>query len=177
MTVVDPRSDPSVPSLTDPAEVARQAAVDDLEILETRAENRFDVIVKLARHMYGTDAAAFTVLDRNRVWHKAKFGTDIAEAPRTTSFCSVAIKGEGPMVIADTRDDPRFVDNPAVTGDPGVRFYAGAPVYTPSGQPVGTLCVWDAKPREDGSFDDTAIKQLAHAIELELRVKPMGVNE
>jgi len=177
MTAVDPRSDPSVPSLTDPREVERQTAVDELGIVDTVAENRFDVIVKLARHMYGADAAAFTVLDRDRVWHKAKFGTDIVELPRTTSFCSVAIKGEGPMVIGDTHDDPRFANNPAVVGDPGVRFYAGAPVYTANGQPVGTLCVWDAKPREDGSFDDTAIKQLARAIELELRVTPMGANE
>ena len=177
MTVVDPRSDPSVPSLTDPREIERQAAIDDLGIIDTVAENRFDVIVKLARHMYGTDAAAFTVLDRNRVWHKAKFGTDIEEAPRTVSFCSVAIKGTGPMVISDTREDARFVDNPAVVGDPSVRFYAGAPVYTPNGQPIGTLCVWDSKPREDGSFDTTAIKQLAHAIELELRVKPFGRDE
>lgn len=177
MTAVDPRSDPSVPSLTDPREVERQRAVEDLGLIDTVAESRFDVIVKLARHMYGTDAAAFTVLDRDRVWHKAKFGTDISEAPRTFSFCSVAIKGQGPMVIADTREDPRFVENPAVVGDPSVRFYAGAPVYTPSGQPVGTLCVWDAKPREDGSFDTTAITQLAHAIELELRVTPMGPDE
>lgn len=174
---LDPRSDISVPPLDDPDEILRQAAVDDLGIIATVAENRFDVIVKLARHMYGAEAAAFTVLDRDRVWHKSKFGTDIEEAPRTVSFCSIAIKGSGPMVVPDTRDDVRFVDNPAVVGDPSVRFYAGAPVYTPSGQSVGTLCVWDSHPRTAGSFDDTAIKQLAHAIELELRVKPMGSDE
>jgi len=177
MTVVDPRSDPSVPSLSDPAEVARQAAVDDLGLIDTVAENRFDVIVKLARHMYGAEAAAFTVLDRDRVWHKAKFGTDMDEAPREVSFCSIAIKGQGPMVVSDALEDERFSHNPVVVDRPGIRFYAGAPVYTQSGQPVGTLCVWDSKPREDGSFDDTAIKQLAHAIELELRVKPMGRDE
>jgi len=174
---VDPRSDTSVPALDDPREVERQAAVDQLGIVDTVAENRFDVIVRLARHMYGAESAAFTVLDRDRVWHKSKAGTDVSEAPRTVSFCSVAIKGEGSMVIPDTRSDDRFVDNPAVVDDPGVRFYAGSPVYAPNGQPLGTLCVWDSRPRTDSTFDDTAIKQLAHAIELELRVKPFGRDE
>lgn len=174
---LDPRSDPSVPSLSDPREVARQAAVDELQILDTPPENRFDVIVKLARHMYGAESAAFTVLDRDRVWHKAKAGTDIEGAPRTTSFCSVAIKGTGTMVIADLQADARFANNPAVTDDPHVRFYAGTPVYAPNGQPLGTLCVWDTRARPEGDFDDVAIKQLAHAIELELRVKPFGKGE
>ena len=172
--MADPRSDISVPSSTDPREIERQAAVDELKIVDTPPENRFDVIVRLARHMYGTEAAAFTVLDRDRVWHKAKAGTDVEGAPRTTSFCSIAIKGEGTMVVPDTAADERFDDNPAV---PGVRFYAGAPVYAPNGQPLGTLCVWDANARAEGDFDDVAIKQLAHAIELELRVKPFSKDE
>jgi GAF domain-containing protein len=171
---VDPRADISVPSPTDPREALRMAAIDELEILDTRPEDRFDVIVRLARQMYGAEAAAFTVLDRDRVWHKSKAGTDVEGAPRTTSFCSIAIKGEGTMIIPDTAADERFDDNPAV---PGVRFYAGAPVYAPNGQPVGTLCVWDSHARTAGEFDDTQIKQLAHAIELELRVKPFGKNE
>ena len=101
----DPRSDPSVPSLDDPNEIIRQAAVDELDILDTPEENRFDVIVNLARQLYGAESAAFTILDRKRVWHKAKAGTDVDEAERSNSFCSIAIKGEGTMVIPDARLD------------------------------------------------------------------------
>ena len=174
---IDPRSDISVPSLADPAEVERQAAVDALGIIDTPPENRFDVIVRLARQLYGAESAAFTVLDRDRVWHKSRAGTDVDEAPRTVSFCSVAIKGQGSMIIGDARADGRFADNPAVMGDPGVRFYAGYPVMTPSGQQVGTICVWDTKAREVGDLDDSKLKQLAHLIESELRVDPFRAEE
>ncbi len=172
----DPRSDPSVPSLDDPNEIIRQAAVDELDILDTREEDRFDVIVNLARQLYGAESAAFTILDRKRVWHKAKAGTDIDEAHRSNSFCSIAIKGEGTMVIPDARLDSRLADNPFVVAEPGIRFYAGTPVLAPNGQPLGTLCVWDSRPHNEG-FDDTTIKQLARAIEAELRVQPFRPSE
>ena len=173
----DPRDDATVPDLDDPAEMERQAAVDELRIVDTPPEDRFDVIVKLARQMYGAEAAAFTILDKGRVWHKAKIGTDIDEADRRNSFCSIAIKGEGVMLVPDARLDPRLETNPFVQANPGIRFYAGAPVIAPNGQPLGTLCVWDSQPHDAETFDDTAIKQLTHAIEVELEFEPMAKAE
>jgi len=153
-------------------EEQRQQAVDDLGIVDTEPEDRFDRIVTMARQLYGTDAAVFSIIDREREWHKAMAGTDTVEVARSSSFCNVTIRQTGGMVITDATTDDRFSDNPVVTGDPGIRFYAGVPVEGPGGERIGALCVYDPRPRTGEVVDETMLRQLAHLIEAELRVEP-----
>ena len=150
----------------------RQKAVDDLGILDTPTEDRFDRIVTMARQLYGTDSAVFSIIDREREWHKSMAGTDTVEVARSSSFCSVTIRQTGAMVVTDATADERFSDNPSVTGNPGIRFYAGVPVEGPRGERIGALCVYDPRPRTGEEIDETMLRQLAHLIEAELRVAP-----
>jgi GAF domain-containing protein len=152
-------------------EQRRQAAVDALAIVDTAAEERFDRIVSMARQLYGTEAAVFSIIDRGREWHKAISGPAAEQVDRGTSFCSVTIRGNGPLVIPDAQVDDRFRDVPAVVDDPHIRFYAGHPVKDRSGQRVGALCVYDPEPRDETDIDPSMLAQLAHLIEAELRAQ------
>ncbi len=150
----------------------RQKAVDDLKILDTPAEDRFDRIVTMARQLYGTESAVFSVIDRDREWHKSRSGNTIEEAARTASFCSVTIRGTDAMIVGDASKDDRFAATAAVEGDPNIRFYAGFPVQAPNGEQIGALCVYDPNPRDAEAIDDSMLRQLAHLLEAELRVAP-----
>jgi len=152
------------------AEAERQSAVDSLGILDTPAEDRFDRIVTMARQLYGTNAAVFSVIDRDREWHKSMSGTDVDEVARSSSFCNITIRNRGAMVVGDAYEDERFSDNPLVAGDPGIRFYAGFPIESPSGERIGALCVYDPKPRVASDVDETMLRQLALLIQAELQV-------
>lgn len=163
---------PAIPALDDPAERRRQDAVDSLEIVDTPAEDRFDRIVEMARSLYHTDAAVFSVIDRDREWHKARTGTRLVEVDRSASFCSVTIQQEGALVVGDTATDPRFSENPGVVGKPGIRFYAGVPIVTREGEKIGALCVSDTRPRDRESVDESVLQQLALLIQAELRLTP-----
>lgn len=154
------------------AEAVRQRAVDLLGIADTPPEDRFDRIVTMARQLYHTDSAVFSVIDRDREWHKSRSGNTVEEVARTSSFCSVAIRGVSSLVVGDASLDARFRDTPSVVDDPNLRFYAGMPVHSASGETIGALCVYDPVPREASEVDDTLLRQLAHLIELELRVYP-----
>ena len=150
----------------------RQKAVDDLGILDTPTEDRFDRIVTMARQLYGTESAVFSILDRDREWHKSRSGNTIEQTDRTGSFCSVTIRGAETMIIGDASTDDRFTSVAAVADDPGIRFYAGFPVKAPGGEQIGALCVYDPTPRDPAGVDDAMLRQLAHLIEAELRVAP-----
>jgi len=147
----------------------RQRAVDRLGILDTPSEERFDRIVTMARQLYHTDSAVFSVIDRDREWHKSRSGDTVEEAVRTASFCSVTIRGEDALVVGDASKDDRFNDTPSVVGDPKLRFYAGFPVRAPGGEQIGALCVYDPEPRNADEVDESMLRQLAHLIEAELR--------
>lgn len=146
----------------------RQKAVDDLKVLDTPTEDRFDRIVTMARQLYGTESAVFSILDKEREWHKARSGDTIEETDRTSSFCSVTIRGAEALVVGDARADERFRD--LVAGEGGLRFYAGYPVKAPNGEQIGALCVYDPAPRNVAEVDDSMLRQLAHLLEAELRV-------
>ena len=112
--------------------------------------------------------ATITFVDRDRQWMKSQFGLDLFETPRDVSFCGHAILQDDIMVVRDVNQDERFIDNPLVTGEPYIRFYAGAPLKLPNGHNVGTLCLIDSKPRtlDDidlailGSLRDLAVEEL-----------------
>jgi GAF domain-containing protein len=127
-------------------------------MLDTPPEPAFDRIVALARIVSEASAAVFTLVDEHRQWFKAKSGVDDCEGPREYAFCAHAILSPRTTWVEDARADPRFSDNPSVTGAPWIRFYAGVPVVH-RGRALGTICVFDPRPR---SFD----ARLSQALEL-----------
>lgn len=107
----------------------------------------FDDIVTLARHICGTPMAAVSLVSHDRQWFKARAGLEIQETPREIAFCAHAILGAEILEIPDAGADDRFASNPLVTDEPGIRFYAGAPLLTKEGLALGTVCVLDREPR------------------------------
>lgn len=130
-----------------PNETARLAAVRRLRVLDTRPEEAIDRVVGLARDVLNVQVAAVSLVDRDRLWFKSLIGAPIAHVPRELAFCGHAILGNDVFVVPDARADERFADNPFVTGEAGIRFYAAAPLLSPDGHAVGTLCILDRTPR------------------------------
>jgi signal transduction histidine kinase len=129
-------------------EADRLAELHALDILDTSPEAALDDLVALIAELYEAPIALITILDANRQWYKAKVGSNATQTPRDIAFCSHAICQSDVLVVPDAAADERFARNPLVTGDPNIRFYAGAPLITSSGHAIGTLCVIDRKPRE-----------------------------
>ena len=130
-------------------EAERLKALQVYGILDSEAEPRFDRLTDLAADMCGMPISLISLLDEERQWFKSRRGLSATETPRSWSFCDHAIQG-GPattFTVLDATLDPRFLDNPLVTGEPGIRFYAGAPLATADGHCIGTLCVIDTQPR------------------------------
>jgi diguanylate cyclase (GGDEF)-like protein/PAS domain S-box-containing protein len=139
---------PTVDSMSAEREAERLAALERLAILDTEPEEAYDDLVMLASEICGTPIALVSLVGRDRQWFKALEGFDIRETSRDVAFCAHAIvRPDGPMVVPDATRDPRFADNPLVTGDLAIRFYAGAPIVTDDGHALGTVCVIDTRPR------------------------------
>ena len=134
------------------AEEFRVGALRRYGILDTPREADFDEVVQVASAVCGTPISVINLIDQNRQWFKAEVGLGVRETPLDSSICAHAILQPGLFIVPDTTLDRRFADNPLVTGDPHLRFYAGALLQTPEGFPLGTVCVLDYKPRE---LDDT----------------------
>ena len=126
----------------------RLASLRALLILDTPPEDRFDRIAAFAAQEFDVPVAMVSLVDADRTWFKSCIGLDLREAPRDISFCGHAIISNQTLVVSDTLNDPRFADNPHVIGPPHVRFYAGAGLRLPTGQIVGTLCLYDRVPRD-----------------------------
>ena len=136
------------PALPAQAEARRLAALLELRVLDTLAESVYDDIALLASQTCATPIGLISLVDEDRQWFKARVGLDVDETPRDLAFCAHAIVDAVPVfVVEDASSDLRFRDNPLVTGDPGVRFYAGAPIMSHCGQALGTVCVIDRVPR------------------------------
>ncbi len=130
------------------SERGRIAALRRYEILDTPPERAFDDLATLAASICEAPIALVSFVDAGRQWFKARVGLEVDQTSRGISFCSHAIEGPGLMVVPDARADARFADNPLVAADPLVRFYAGAPLVTPDGHALGTICVIDREPRD-----------------------------
>lgn len=141
------------------------------EILDTLPEEAFDRIVRLAARLLRVPVAILNFVDGDRQWGKATHGTGSTEFPREHSFCAWTILGDEVMVVPDAPADPRFRDNPQVTGAPHIHLYAGAPLLTPAGHHIGTLCVTSPVPHEVTGEDRETLRELAALVvdELELR--------
>ena len=153
-------------------ESERLQALKDYEVLDTLPEMDFDDFTQIASHICGTPIALISLVDESRQWFKSRHGLDAPETPRDVAFCSHAILQDDVFVIPDSFEDERFHDNPLATGAPDVRFYAGAPLNTPTGQKIGTLCVIDNKPRSISPEQIAALEALARQVinQLELRL-------
>lgn len=138
------------------------------EILDTDPEERFDRLTRMAKRVFGVSIALVSLVDENRQWFKSKVGLDASETPRDISFCGHAILGNDIFVIEDALQDERFADNPLVTGAPGIRFYAGAPLRYLDGSKLGTLCIIDQEPRTLDDEDYEMLRDLAEMAESEL---------
>ncbi|WP_417885799.1 GAF domain-containing protein [Zunongwangia sp.] len=133
-----------------------------LEILDTIPEKEFDELAEIASYICQTPISLISLVDKNRQWFKSKVGLEVAQTDRKDSFCQHSFHNpEEVLVIKDSLKDERFINNNLVTGDPHIRFYAGAPLETPSGNILGTLCVIDRKPREINEDQKKALKLLA----------------
>ncbi|WP_207484111.1 GAF domain-containing protein [Arenibaculum pallidiluteum] len=140
-------------------ETARLEALRRYEILDTPPEETLDRITALASRLFGMPISLVTLLDENRQWFKSRHGIPVEWTSRDVAFCAHAILGEQPMVVEDAARDIRFAKNPLVTGELGIRFYAGAPLRTPEGHALGTVCVIDRVPHHDFDEADRAVLQ------------------
>ena len=134
-------------------------------LLDTRDDERFERLTRLARKAFQVPVALISLLDRERQWLLACQGVGVRETPRDISFCGHAILQEGPFIIHDAAADARFHDNPLVTGEPHIRFYAGQPVSLPDGTVAGTLCLIHTVPRAFTDEDIASLRDLACIVE------------
>ena len=153
---------------TPATEEARLNTLRALNILDTLPEERFDRVTRMAKRLFHVPIALVSLVDENRQWFKSNDGLTVTETPRDISFCGHAILGESTFYINDTLEDERFCDNPLVTGEPNIRFYAGHPLTAANGEKIGTLCIIDREPKKLNSDDFTALSDLAHTVEQEL---------
>jgi PAS domain S-box-containing protein len=146
-------------------EEARLQALYRLDVLDTPREQNFDDIAQLAMSICAVPIAVVSLVDRDRQWFKSCLGLDATETPRDLAFCAHAILSPGELLVAeDARLDPRFADNPLVTGEPHIRFYAGAPLVAKCGAALGTLCVVDYHPRQLTAVQKNTLRLLANQV-------------
>ncbi|WP_404383300.1 PAS domain S-box protein [Caenispirillum salinarum] len=151
------------------------------DILDTPPEENFDRLTLLASHLLNMPVAAVSLIDAHRQWFKSSVGLGMRETPRDQAFCAHSMLGDTIMEIPDATQDPRFVNTPLVTGDPGIRFYAGAPLKTPDGVSLGSLCVVDTRPRRLTPAQRMILTDLAalvgDALEARLALKKASERE
>jgi GAF domain-containing protein len=153
------------------SEIDRLAALKRYRILDTAPEQAFDDVTKLAAFICGTPISLMTLIDRERQWFKSKLGLKLSQTSREDAFCAHTILQPDVMVVEDALLDERFAQHPLVLGDPSIRFYAGAPLLTPEGHALGSVCVIDRQPRQLKAEQIEALERLSRMVmtTLELR--------
>lgn len=146
----------------------RQAALEELGILDTPPDERVDRVARLAKEMFGVPMVSVSLIDRDRQWRKSQIGLGGNEAPRQDSFCDYTVSQDRTVVVEDASTTDLFAENPFVTGDPHLRFYAAHPLHAPGGEPVGTLCVLDTEPHTFTDAQQDLLRDLAFWVQTEL---------
>jgi GAF domain-containing protein len=157
-----------IPPLMPDDETHRLATLRSTGLLDSAPEERFDRVTRLARRLFAVPIALVSLVDADRQWFKSKQGLTATETSRDVSFCAHAILGDEPLVVENAADDARFADNPLVTGDPAIRFYAGYPLAAADGSKLGTLCIISDAPRQLSADDRMILQTLASMVESEL---------
>lgn len=158
-------------------EPLRLAALHATDLLDSPVEERFERITRLAQTLFNVPIVAVSLVDEDRQWFKSRIGLDAPETPRAVSFCGHAIQSSEIMIVSDALEDERFVDNPLVTGDPRIRFYAGCPIASRDGFNIGTLCLIDNKPRELTPEQSAVLRNLAGLVEAEISMTTMAIMD
>ncbi len=159
-------------------ESARLKALYQYDILDTEAEKVFDDLTQLASEICDTPIALISLIDPDRQWFKSRVGLDAQETERDIAFCAHAIHQKEIFEVSDTHNDVRFKNNPLVTASPNIRFYAGAPLQTPDGYAIGTLCAISDQPKTLNEHQKKALEILGREVisQLELRLKIRELN-
>ena len=158
-------------------EARRLEVLRQYELLDTSPEQALDDLTELAAKICGTPISLISLVDEKRQWFKSRFGLDVGETPRKISFCAHTVSQRNFLTVPDALTDERFADNPLVTGEPGVRFYAGAPLLTPEGQALGTLCVIDRVPRQLTEAQEQALRVLSRQVMAQLDLRRHALQQ
>lgn len=142
-------------------EAERLIALRNLQLLDSNADNGFDRLTELATQIFDVPMSMITLIDEDRQWFKSRQGLKVCETPRRISFCGHVVADGQPMVVNNALRDPRFSDNPLVTGTPFIRFYAGFPLFVAPEVCVGTFCLIGTLPRGFEDADMNRLKLLA----------------
>lgn len=152
-------------------ESARLETLHRYRILDTKPEQAFDDLTLLAAQIFKVPVALISLIDEDRQWFKSRVGMTVSETHRSVAFCAHAIQQPGLFVVPDARRDERFRENPFVVDDPHVRFYAGAPLITPEGHALGTICVLDSVPRNLTADEAKALESLRRQTQAQLELR------
>lgn len=152
-------------------EAARLQTLHKYRILDTKPEQAFDDLTLLASQIFKVPIALISLIDEDRQWFKSRVGLSVTETHRSIAFCAHAIQQPGLFIVRDARRDSRFSENPFVLDDPHVRFYAGAPLITPEGHALGTICVIDQVPRDLNADEARALEALRRQTEAQLELR------
>lgn len=158
-------------------ETVRLAALDLTGLLGTPDEYVLDVVTGIGARLFDMPICLLSLVDAERQWFKSSVGMDLRETPRDISFCGHVVASASMMVVEDALRDPRFADNPLVRHEPRLRFYAGFPLRTPSGEVLGTLCVIDFKPRQFDPKQQALLRDLASLAELSLSSRQVSAAQ
>lgn len=152
-------------------EASRLAAIRDYDLLSGSTEPGLDDLTSLAAQVCGTPISLVSLVLEEKQWFKSRFGTRLTEIPRGVSFCAHAILQSDLFIVPNAAEDERFMDNPLVTGEPGIRFYAAAPLRTASGEALGTLCIMDRQPRTLSPAQGDALRALGRQVMSQLELQ------
>jgi GAF domain-containing protein len=165
----------STPNYPMPAnETERLEALRQYDVLDSGRERNYDEISKVAAFICDTPMAAVTLIDRDRQWIKSAVGLEVGETSREVAFCNYTILQNDVLVVEDTTKDVRFSSNPFVTGNPNIRFYAGAPLLSHDDCAIGSLCVVDTVPRVLSAAQMAALASLSHLVMTELELRKLS---